>query len=153
MRSKILAAFVISVCTVLFAADAAAQKRASVSGPEVTGTFRMNFTGKFKGNSNEIQIQALGRGKLRIGMMLVYPYFVGKEQTVNIGILDGEASITGDTAVYESDEFGECRIIITFVRPGTIKVEQQASDFACGFGHNVTADGTYTKVSSAKPKF
>ena len=86
-------------------------------------------------------------------MDLLYPYVVDRELSANIGELDGEATIEGDTAVYSSTEFGDCTITIKFVRPGTIKVTQSGADFDCGFGHNVTADGTYKKMSSKKPKF
>lgn len=127
--------------------------RKSVTAAEVNGTFRMPFTGKFKGSSNEIKILALGGGKLHIAMDLLYPYIVNGELSANMGSLDGEASIVGDVAVYDSAEFGPCTITIKFVRPGTIRVTQEGTDADCGFGHNVMADGTYKKVSSAKPKF
>lgn len=154
MRNIIVRSAFIAVCMMSFSAVASAQSsRPSVSGAEVTGTFRMNFQGKFKGSSNEIKIQALGRGKLHIAMDLLYPYVVNGEMSANMGSLDGEASIKGDTAVYNSDEFGPCKITIKFVRAGTIKVTQEGSDFECGFGHNVFATGTYRKVSSARPKF
>ncbi|HVF47098.1 MAG TPA: hypothetical protein VNA17_05985 [Pyrinomonadaceae bacterium] len=131
-----------------------AQTRASVSAAEVNGTFRMNFKGKFKDASNDIKILALGRGKIRVAMDLLYPYTLsGGERTANLGELDGEASIAGDTAVFESNEFGNCRITIRFVRPGTIKVIQDAPVGNCGFGHNVSAGGTYRKVSARKPTF
>ncbi len=128
--------------------------RKSVSGTEVTGTFRHSFTGRFKSSSSDIKIQALGKGRLHIAMDLVYPYRTPKgELSANMGELDGKASIMGDTAIYESKEFGTCKITIKFVRPGTIKVSQSGSDFDCGFGHNVMSDGTYRKVSSKKPNF
>ena len=128
--------------------------RKAVSATEVNGTFRMNFKGRYRANSNEIKILALGCGQLRIAMDLTYPYTMQNgEQMANVGQLDGEAAIDGDTAIYSSREFGRCEITIKFVRPGTIKVSQDGSDAACGFGNNVTADGTYRKVSSRKPKF
>ena len=128
--------------------------RKSVSGAEVNGTFRMNFRGKYKDMSNEIKILALGGGKLRVAFDLTYPHVDGTgELSANMGQLDGEAAIKGDTAVYESDEFGPCRITIKFVRPGLIKVTQDGSDSECGFGHNVFSSGTYRKVSARKPKF
>jgi hypothetical protein len=127
--------------------------RPSVSAAEVNGTFRMNFTGKFKDVSNEIKILALGGGKLRTAMDLIYPYVVNGEMSANMGYLDGEASIKGDTAVFESNEFGKCRITINFVKAGTIKVTQEGSDSDCGFGHNVFSQGTYRKVSGKKPTF
>ncbi len=128
--------------------------RKSVPATEVNGTFRHSFTGKYKGSSSEIKIYALGGGKLHIGMDLIYPYTMQNgELMANTGELDGKAAITGDVAVYESEEQGKCRITIKFVRPGTIKVTQDGEDFSCGFGHNVSSDGTYTKISSKKPNF
>lgn len=136
------------------AAGVASAQRASVSGNEVNGTFRMNFQGKYKELSNEIKILALGGGKLRFAMELVYPYSLPDGVvTVNMGELDGEATITRDTAVFTSDEFGECKITFKFVRPGTLKVTQDGTDADCGFGRNVTASGTYRKTSSKKPVF
>lgn len=146
------------LCVLVFTACAgvranAQTARKSVSAAEVNGTFRMNFKGKFKGSSNEIKILALGKGKLHIAMDLIYPYIVNHEMSANMGTLDGEATIIGDTAVYDSSEFGACKITIRFVKPGTIKVSQDSTDGDCGFGHNVMSDGTYHKVSGKKPKF
>lgn len=154
MRKRISALIFALSCLMLFSGVAAAQARASVSAGEVNGTFRMNFSGKYKGNSNEIKILALGGGKLRVGMSLIYPYTMQNgEPMANMGELDGEASIGGDTAVYSATEFGKCTITIKFVKLGTIKVSQEGSDSDCGFGHNVMSDGTYKKVSSKKPTF
>jgi len=139
----------------LFSAIGAnAQSRKSVSAAEVNGTFRSVFKGKFKGSYNEIKILALGKGKLRVAFELVYPYIDGTgEQSANLGTADGTATIAGDTAIYSSDEFGQCKITIKFLKPGTIKITQNGVDSDCGFGHNVNANGTYKKTSSAKPKF
>lgn len=141
---------------VAFAVAANAQSsRKSVSGAEVTGTFKMSFIGKkYQGMTNDLYIQALGKGKLKIMFDLIYPYTMNNgEVSVNMGSLSGEASIVGDTAVYESDEFGPCKITIKFIRPGQVKVTQDGGSFDCGFGHNVMAAGSYKKTSSAKPKF
>jgi hypothetical protein len=144
------------VFVVAFAVAANAQtSRKSVSGAEVTGTFKMSFIGKkYKGMTNDLYIQALGKGKLKIMFDLIYPYTMNNgEVSVNMGSISGEASIVGDTAVYQSDEFGPCKITIKFVRPGQVKVTQDGESFDCGFGHNVLAAGNYKKTSSAKPKF
>lgn len=145
----------IAICCVMaLASIAAVQKsRTSVSAAEVNGTFRMNFTGKYKGSFDEIKILALGGGRLRVAMDLLYPYMYKGDLLANTGELDGEAVIKGDTAIYASSESGKCTITIKFVRPGTIKVSQEGSDAACGFGRNVMADGTYHRVSSKKPTF
>lgn len=128
--------------------------RPSVSVTEVTGTFRHSFPAKFKGSSSDIKIQSVGRGKLKVAFDLVYPHLDGRGRlTANTGEASGNAAINGDTAVYESKEFGQCKITIKFVRPGRITVSQEGTDGDCGFGHNVMANGTYRKVSSKKPKF
>lgn len=141
----------------IFSLDAKAQTRDSVSAKEVNGTFQYKFTGKFKGNSNEIKILALGKGKLKIEFNLIYPYLMQNGETmVNMGNVTGEAEIEGDTAIYTAEnEYGDedCRITIKFTKPGEIKVTQDSSGSSCGFGHNVGAGGTYKKISSTKPTF
>jgi hypothetical protein len=152
MLQKLLVSLFI---VMLFAVGASAQTaRKSVSGAEVTGTFSRSFTGKFKGSTSQIKILALGKGKLKIFFDLLYPFIDGSgEMSANMGQVTGEAAIAGDTAIYSTEEYGECKITIKFVRPGTIKVTQEGGSSGCGFGHNVTAEGTYKKTSSARPKF
>ncbi|MEP6848172.1 MAG: hypothetical protein ABI999_04895 [Acidobacteriota bacterium] len=148
----IVAATIVAVISMTVAAGQTS--RASVSGAEVTGTFSHGFTGKFKGSASEIKILALGKGKLKVAFDLIYPFVDGAgELEANMGQLDGEADISGDTAVLKTTEFGPCTITIKFVRPGGIKVTQNGSDGDCGFGHNVSAEGSYKKTSGAKPKF
>lgn len=156
MNKRILFFVFAAVVVAAIAPSSSAQtSRKSVSGTEVTGTFKMSFIGKkYKDLTNDLYIQALGKGKLKISFDLLYPYTMNNgEVSVNMGSLTGEASIVGDTAVYESDEFGPCKITIKFVRPGQVKVTQDGGSFDCGFGHNVMAAGSYRKTSSAKPKF
>lgn len=136
-----------------FSNSEASAQRKSVSGAEVTGTFRSQFTGKFKGNYNEIKIQSLGKGKLKVAFMLTYPYMVNGGMSANTGTGGGEATIEGDTAVFTSEEYGQCKITLHFVKAGKLVVTQEGADGNCGFGHNVTADGTFTKFSAKKPKF
>jgi hypothetical protein len=53
--------------------------------------------------------------------------------------------------VFVPEEAGDCKITMTFLSNGKLKVEQHGEE--CGFGHNVRADGTFRKISSQKPKF
>src|SRR3954454_23972491 len=116
--------------------------RKSVPAAEVNGTFRYNYTGKFRGSFSEIKILALGGGRLRVAMDLTYPYELENEVTANEGTLDGEATIKGDTAVYSSkNEYGQCEITIRFVKPGLIKVKDNPDAMDCGFGNHVYAGG------------
>lgn len=133
---------------------ASAQARKSVGAAEVTGTFRSYFTGAAKGSYDEIKISSLGAGKLKISFELTYPHRDGTgKMSANVGEAAGEATIKGDTAVYESTEFGQCKITVRFVKPGAIEVTQSGADTECGFGANVSASGDYKKFSGKRPKF
>lgn len=156
MTRKLFLLMFAALFTLLFvsAQDSFAQSRKAVSAAEVTGTFRSYFSGKAKGSYDEIKVASAGKGKLKVSFNLVYPHLdANGEMTANMGSADGEAAIDGDTAVYSSTEFGQCKITIKFVKPGQIKVTQSGNDSDCGFGFNVSATGIYKKVSGAKPKF
>src|SRR5262245_60577020 len=151
MKQLVIITFWLFVC--VGASSPVLAQRKAVSGAEVTGTFRSYFS-KPKDTYNEILIQALGGNKLKIEMKLIYPYKVQGEWTVNFGDASGEAVIQGDTAVFMPDNNESCKIMLKFSRAGTLIVTSQtAGSFDCGFGHNVSADGRYKKVSGAKPKF
>lgn len=139
-------AFPALTAVLLFAAiNPLEASRDSVSSAEVNGTFLMHFSGKFKDFSNKLTVKAKGGGKLNIDFDLAYPYEVNNETMANTGQLSGEASISGDTAIYENDEYGQCKITIVFTKPGEVNVTQEGTDADCGFGHNVYANGTYHK--------
>jgi hypothetical protein len=136
----LLAAFV----PAFFAPTATAGER-SVTAAEATGTYR-----DADGNS-EIRILALGHGKLKVQLALVYEYQSGEGPMANLGDAPGEATIENDTAAFVPEGAGDCKITMMFLPNGKLKVEQKGEE--CGFGHNVRADGTFRKVSNGKPKF
>ncbi len=143
------------ICTILTFVGVTSifAQRKSVSGAEVTGTFINSFKGKFKDFSNEIDIKALGGGKLQISMNLVYPFEYAKgEMSVNMGEAEGKATIVGDTAIFTPEGTDTCKITIKFVKAGVIKVTEDGGENGCGFGHNVYSAGTYKKVPSKKSK-
>jgi hypothetical protein len=149
MKNLLIFATMITIC---LATDTFGQRK-SVSAKEVNGTFKMNYTGKAKDFSNQIDILAVGNGEIKVSFALVYPKLDSDgEIAENYGSTEGIALITGDTAVYENDEFGPCKITIKFVKPGSIKVTQGGLPSDCGFGGDVFATGTYKKVSGKKPK-
>ena len=131
----------------VFAASGVAGER-SVSATEVNGTYRCD--------KSEIKVLALGRGKLKVQLNLIFEYGSPKAPMANMGDALGEATIANDVAVFVPEEAygtGKCKITMTFLPNGTLRVEQEGSDADCGFGHNVRADGTYRKVSKKKPVF
>jgi hypothetical protein len=117
----------------------------SVTAAEASGTYR-----DAKGNS-EIRILALGHGKLKVQLALVYEYKSGAGPMANLGDASGEATIENNIAVFVPEGAGDCKITMTFLPNGKLKVEQQGVE--CGFGHNVYAEGTFRKISNRKPTF
>ena len=111
-------------------------------------TAQVNGTWERKGG--EFKIWALGHQQLQVEFSGVYEYKTPQGPTANTGEGNGVATIEGDTAIFKPEGAEEeCRITLKFTG-GKLVVTQTG---ICGFGHNVTAAGTYKKVSAKKPKF
>jgi len=114
----------------------------SVTAAEVNGTW--------KTKSVEFKIWALGKQRLQVEFSVVYEYKTAQGPMANEGEGSGIATIKGETASFKPEGAEEeCRITLKFTG-GKLFVTQTG---ICGFGHNVSAEGTYRKVSSKKPKF
>lgn len=119
-----------------------AESDKSVTAAQVNGTWASKY-GEFK-------IWALGHQRLQVEFSGVYEYKTPQGPTANSGEGSGIATIEGDTAIFKPEGAeDECRITLKFT--GAKLVVTQTG--ICGFGHNVTAAGTYKKVSAKKPKF
>jgi len=106
--------------------------------------------GTWRSGRNEFRIWALGQQKLRVEFSGSYRYKNPGGMMVNVGEGAGIASIEGDTATFKPEGVeGECKITMKFTN-GKLIAEQEGG---CDFGLNVTAAGTYRKVSGQKPKF
>ena len=126
---------------VLFAISGAAAS-SEVTAAQVNGTWKMK--------GGEFKIWALGQQRLQIEFSGTYEYQSPQGPTANEGQGSGIARIEGDTAVFKPEGAeDECKITLKFTR-GKLVVTQTGT---CGFGNNVSAEGTYKKVSSNKPKF
>ena len=113
-----------------------------VTAAQANGTWRSK-TGTFK-------VWALGKQRLQVEFFGVYEYKTSAGPMANTGEGSGIAFIEGDTATFKPDGSEEdCKITMKF-REGKLRVEQEGG---CGFGLNVTANGTYKKVSSGRPRF
>ena len=108
--------------------------------------------GTYRSGSNEIKILALGHNKLRIQMDLAFEYKSPNGPTANVGESHGEATIENDVATFRPEGTEDCTITIKFLPRNRIKVSEDHI-LNCGWGFNVTADGTYRKVRAGKPKF
>jgi hypothetical protein len=132
---------VLCLATVSFVTTQADSNK-SVTAAQVNGTW------KTKGA--EFKIWALGQKRLQIEFSGVYEYKTPQGLTANEGEGSGVATIEGDAAIFKPEGAEEeCRITLRFTG-GKLVVTQTG---ICGFGHNVTAAGTYKKVSPKKPKF
>ena len=121
---------------------ASAESDKSVTAAEVNGTW------KTKGG--EFKIWALGQQRLQVEFSGVYEYKTPQGPSANSGEGSGIATIEGDTAIFKPEGAEEeCQITLKFTG-GKLVVTQTS---ICGFGHNVSAAGTYKKVSAKKPKF
>lgn len=114
-----------------------------VTAAQVNGTWESKL-GRFK-------ILALGKQRLKVEFSGYYPYRLADgTKMANTGEGDGIAIIEGEQATFKPEGAeDECAIKMKFAGRKLL-VEQQG---VCGFGHNVTADGTYRRVSSRRPKF
>jgi hypothetical protein len=114
----------------------------SVTAAQVNGTWKTKY-GEFK-------IWAMGQQRLQIEFSGVYEYETSQGPSANEGEGSGIATIEGDTAIFKPEGAEEeCHITLKFTG-GKLVVTQTG---ICGFGHSVTAAGTYKKVSAKKPKF
>jgi hypothetical protein len=118
-----------------------AESDKSVTAAQVNGTWKTKY-GEFK-------IWALGKQRLQVEFSGVYEYKTPKGPMANEGEGSGIATIEGDTAIFnpmgrkrmpDHRKFTSGRLVVT--KTGI-----------CGFGYNVSAEGTYKKASSRKPKF
>ena len=111
-----------------------ADSNKSVTAAQVNGTWKTKYA--------EFKIWALGQQRLQIEFSGVYEYTTPQGPTANEGEGSGIATIEGDTAIFKPEGAEEeCRITLKFTG-GKLVVTQTG---ICGFGHNVTAAGTYKK--------
>jgi hypothetical protein len=114
----------------------------SVTAVQVNGTWKTKY-GEFK-------IWALGHQRLQVEFSGVYEYKTLQGPSANEGQGSGIARIEGDTAIFKPEGAEEeCQITLKFTGRKLVVIQTGI----CGFGHNVTAAGTYKRVSINKPKF
>ena len=144
MKTRSLLGFTFAQC-IVFAASIATSH---AYGDKSATAAPVNGTWKTKGG--EFKIWALGKQRLQVEFSGVYEYKTPKSPMANEGEGSGVATIEGDTAIFKPEGAEEeCQITLKFTG-GKLVVTQTG---ICGFGHNVSAEGTYKKVSSKKPKF
>jgi hypothetical protein len=110
----------------------------------LTGTYRYK-----SGNANNaIGIEELGGNRLRVYIVANYEYKDSSDEWMaNTGTATEVVTKNGDAAVFVPKGYeADCEIRLRF-SGGKIIVKQKGVGGDCGFGGNVTAEGTYTKTS------
>jgi hypothetical protein len=132
-----------AVILIILAYCLAPLSQTMTSGQTVVTASQVN--GTWESKSAAFKVRALGNQKLRVEFLGFYDYVSQAGRMVNTGEGKGIAFIEGDTAIFKPDGADEeCRITMKFTG-GKLVVAQEG---VCGFGLNVTAAGTYRKVSS-----
>lgn len=147
--------FFIALSMSFCASAAFAQRHKASPSPSINGTFRLYHPQKFRKFYNQVKIASLGKGKLKIGIDVVYPKLdeAGNPIVAAKREIEGIAILKGDTANFTSEEFASCSIMIKFLGQGIIAVLQESDPTDCGFGRRDMTTGNYRKISGARPKF
>jgi len=103
---------------------------------DVTGTYKM----KDRGAAGVVLVQQTTNGRIK--------FYINATYRTNTGELSGEVPLSGDATNYVDKEL-DCTLSFNFM-PGSLVLNQ---DGFCGMGLNVSAAGTYKRVSSTPPKF
>ncbi|HEV7396978.1 MAG TPA: hypothetical protein VGN86_10745 [Pyrinomonadaceae bacterium] len=131
---------------------APAQENKSPAPQSTRAAARLKVTGSYSANSksapNSMEVLELPDGKIKLHILALWVSHYNAENVHN-GEIQSVVDLIGNTAAYKDDH---CSISLKFTR--TAVVVKQADEVGdCDFGANVTASGTYRKVSSRKPKF
>jgi len=118
----------------------------SLPAESINGTWQLRNSYQ----ENEFKILMLDGAKLKVQFSGLYKYRDGDgHRAANTGTGDGTAILKGNLATFVPNDTTDCKITMRFGR-GKLIVDQEG---ICGFGFNVTAEGSYKRVSSEKPKF
>jgi hypothetical protein len=114
--------------------------------PDLMGTYTYSF-GKEAG-SGELRVLPSGPGKIALSANAV----TGRP-AYNMAIIDKiTLSLNGNRALYQTREFGNCKLLFTF-HEKAVQVDYIDGAYECGFGHNATVAGNYLRTQTAKPIF
>jgi uncharacterized protein len=112
----------------------------SMTAPAKAGDFTGTYKMKDDGAAGEALIQQMGNDRIK--------FYINATYRMDTGELSGEIPLSGNAATYVDKEF-DCTISFNFAS-GSLVLNQDGS---CGMGLNVSAGGTYKRVSSSSPKF
>lgn len=111
----------------------------------VTGTY--TYTLPNDGGSGEIKIYPSDDGTVRFAISVV-----GPPPAHNQGFMEGNAPLKDNIVTITNTGFGgNCVIELSFTGDQVEAKTLSGDPAACGFGHGVRADGTYTMIDDLNP--
>ena len=125
---------------VIKAYEARISSLSAMSSPDKSGDFTGTYKMEDKGAAGLVLVQQTANGRIK--------FYLNATYRTNVGEVSGEVPLNGNVASY-ADKENDCSLSFKFA-PGRLIVTQ---DGVCGMGLNVTASGTYKRVSAAPPKF
>lgn len=112
----------------------------------LTGTYTYSF-GKDAG-SGQLQIVQNNAGSITIAFDCVNGPPAYNMALINKTIV----KLNGNQAVYETKEYGNCKIRLVF-DANIVQVDYVGEAYDCGFGNAASVVGNYIKTNSSKPVF
>jgi hypothetical protein len=114
------------------------------AGPSLTGTWAWGGPTKDSAGGTLAVVDDASGVRFQLQLARGAPSF-------NMGFLEGTLRVAEGRATYRSPD-GTCAIAFAFARETVVLTQERGSDADCGFGHAVSADGTYRRISRRKPK-
>lgn len=113
-----------------------------------TSSVTGNYTMRREEFRNRIYVEQLAGGKIKFDLLALW-VSANNPENVHNGTAQGIVGLTDGVAIYDGTS---CKLTMHFL-PGKIRIVQSAAVGDCEFGFNVTATGTYRRISSKKPRF
>ncbi len=111
----------------------------------ITGTYayeRPNEAG-----AGEIKLLVVDEKTVRFAISVV-----GPPPAHNLGMMEGNGTLVDNVVTVSTTDFGgKCTITFTISGDQLVAKTLTGGDAECGFGHNITADGTYKMVDDLNP--
>jgi hypothetical protein len=112
----------------------------------VTGSYAYSF-GK-DGNTGSLYVQQVNKEKIIVEMQSIK----GPPSYNQAAIEKTSLKLVNNEAIYETKEFGNCKLKISFFEGGA-NIIYLDNAYDCGFGNGASVVGNYLKYENKAPKF
>lgn len=111
----------------------------------ITGTYAYELPKE--AGAGEIKLLVIDEKTVRFAISVV-----GPPPAHNQGMMEGNGTLVDNVVTVSTTDFGgKCTITFTISGDQLVAKTLAGGDAECGFGHNITADGTYKMVDDLNP--